>query len=76
MSVKYVCKHCRSAMANFSGERVSELQLGLHFLTPEERKDIISYDSNGDMTVHLICDYCLEALEAHPELALIGNPLQ
>jgi hypothetical protein len=57
-------------------ERLDERLLGFHFLTPEERKDIISYNYNGDVTVHVICDYCKEALEAHPELSLGPNPLQ
>lgn len=74
MSVTYVCRHCRSNLGRLDRESVS--MLGLHFLTPEEWRDIISYDSDGNMTVHLVCDYCAEALETNPELALIGNPLQ
>jgi hypothetical protein len=50
--------------------------LGFHFLTPEERSDIIAYDSNGDVTVKVVCDYCREAVERNPELLLVVNPLQ
>jgi hypothetical protein len=53
-----------------------EYQLGLHSLTPEERKRIISYNSNGDLTVRVICEYCSQTLESHPELSLLTNPLQ
>ena len=56
--------------------RSSEMQLGFHFLTPEERSDIIAYNPNGDVTVKVVCDYCREAIESNPELLLVANPLQ
>jgi hypothetical protein len=76
MYVKYVCRHCRAPQGEIRSEAVSELQLGFHFLTPEERRDIITYDSNGDITVKVVCEYCNEALQSHPELTLAPNPLQ
>jgi len=76
MNVTYVCRHCRSVLGKIPGDSVDEARLGFHFLTPEERRDIIAYNSNGDMSVQLVCEYCSEALQANPELALIGNPLQ
>lgn len=76
MAVNYVCRHCRTPMGTIDGSDISEARLGFHFLTPEERSDIISYNLNGDVTVKVVCDYCHEALEANPELVLIVNPLQ
>ncbi|MDQ1910947.1 anti-sigma-F factor Fin family protein [Paenibacillus sp. GD4] len=76
MSVKYTCRHCQTSIGEIQQDGVSEYQLGFHFLTPEERRDIISYDPNGDVTVKVVCDYCKEALEANPELMLLGSPLQ
>lgn len=76
MAVTYVCRHCRMPLGRFENEQVPEYRHGLHFLTPDERKRIIAYDSNGDVTVKVICDYCSETLENHPELALQTNPLQ
>jgi len=76
MSVRYVCRHCKTNIGTLDSQYVSEFQLGFHFLTPEERRDIISYDSGGDVTVRVVCDYCREALDANPELALVNNPLQ
>ena len=73
---KYVCRHCRTAIGELSGGQTNELQLGFDFLTPAERSDIISYNPNGDVVVKVVCDYCREALEANPELSLVGNPLQ
>jgi len=63
-------------LGEISSEDVTEAQLGFHSLTPEERNDIITYNSNGDVTVKLVCDYCREALESHPELSLVSSPLQ
>ncbi len=76
MAINYVCRHCRSSIGRLESPYVSESQLGFHFLTPEERQDIIAYDSNGEITVRMTCDYCREALENNPELSLISNPLQ
>lgn len=76
MAVNYVCKHCRTPIGSIDSAYVTEQQLGFHFLTLEERSDIIAYDLNGDVTVRVVCDYCREALEANPELLLVANPLQ
>ncbi|MCR8645866.1 anti-sigma-F factor Fin family protein [Paenibacillus sp. N1-5-1-14] len=76
MTIKYMCPHCQTNLGEIQGSAVTEYQLGFHFLTPEERSDIISYDLDGDVTVRVVCDYCKEALHTNPELSLIGNPLQ
>lgn len=76
MAVNYVCRHCRTFIGRIDSALVSESRLGFQFLTPDERRDIIAYDSNGEMTVRITCDYCREALENHPELTLLSNPLQ
>ncbi len=75
MSVKYVCRYCRSLIGEIPGDGISELQLGFHFLTPAERRDIISYNREGDVTVTVLCDYCQEALDQNPELCLT-HPIQ
>lgn len=76
MAVNYICRHCKSSMGSIEGSSVTEQQLGFHSLTPEERSDIIAYDSSGNVTVKVVCDYCNEALSSNPDLMLIGNPLQ
>ncbi|TBL69020.1 anti-sigma-F factor Fin family protein [Paenibacillus thalictri] len=76
MSVNYVCRHCQTLIGRLDNKQVNESLLGFHFLTPEERQDIISYDPNGDTTVKVVCDYCKEALDANPELSLVTSPLQ
>jgi hypothetical protein len=76
MAVNYICRHCSMSLGRFESADVPEYRLGLHFLTPEERKRIIAYNSNGDLTVRFICDYCRKTLDEHPELVLLSNPLQ
>lgn len=76
MTVKYVCRHCRTLIGEISNETVSEFQLGFHFLTPEERSDIIAYNPDGEITVKVVCDYCKQTLDSYPELSLLANPLQ
>lgn len=76
MAINYVCRHCRTMIGRIEASQISESQLGFHSLTPEERRDIIAYDSDGDMTVRVTCDYCREALDHNPELLLLANPLQ
>ncbi|GIQ67281.1 DUF2757 family protein [Xylanibacillus composti] len=76
MAVTYLCRHCGSKLGEINRTDIQEAQLGFHFLTPDERRDIIAYNQNGDVTVKVTCDYCSQALEANPELALLHNPLQ
>lgn len=76
MTIKYDCRICHTRIGELNQEQVTEAQLGLHFLTVQERQEMVSSESDGSMTVHVVCETCQEALDAHPELALVGNPLQ
>lgn len=76
MAINYVCRHCRTFLGSLDKRYITEMQLGLHSLTPAERRDIIAYDSAGEITVKVTCDYCKEALENNPELSLLASPLQ
>jgi hypothetical protein len=76
MDIRYVCRHCQSVIGVLNSSTVNEQQLGFHSLTPEERQDIIAYNLDGGMTVRVTCEFCREALAAHPELSLIRSPLQ
>jgi hypothetical protein len=57
-------------------DSLSEFELGFHFLTPEERIEMIASDGNGGVVVRMTCDYCRQTLDSYPELALVGSPLQ
>jgi hypothetical protein len=73
MSIKYICPYCKNKIGEIQADEVTEMQLGLHFLTPEERQHIISYETNGDLVAKVTCEYCAEAVNRYPELI---NPLQ
>lgn len=77
MRLVYTCKHCHSFLGQIDGSRVDDRRLGLSILSVEERADVISYDLKEDVAyVNTICEFCQEALEANPELALLHSPLQ
>lgn len=69
MAINYVCRYCKTPLGQLYDTAFDWERLGFHTLTPEERKDIITYDRDGNMTVRVICDYCKEAVEQHPELS-------
>ncbi|ASA25033.1 anti-sigma-F factor Fin family protein [Paenibacillus donghaensis] len=76
MAINYVCRHCRTFLGSIGHSDMAEMRLGLQSLTPAERRDIIAYDSEGEITVKVTCGYCKEALEHNPELSLLASPLQ
>jgi hypothetical protein len=76
LSIRYVCRCCGMKIGEFDDSQVTETKLGLDSLTPEERALIISKELGGDTVVSIICEYCRDALNQHPELSLVGNPLQ
>lgn len=76
MQIHYVCRHCRSSLGCIEADEMTEVRLGLHFLTPSEWQDIISYNLKGELIVSITCNYCTEAILAHPELSLVASPLQ
>ncbi|SFS86678.1 anti-sigma-F factor Fin family protein [Marininema halotolerans] len=76
MAVIYTCRCCNVQIGRINNDQVTEMQLGFHWLTPDERQDIISYDAKGDASVRVICETCQEMLENNPELSLLSSPLQ
>lgn len=76
MSFRYVCRCCGMKIVEFDQSMVTEVQLGLDALTPEERHHIIAKEQNGDTVIRIVCDYCRDAFNEHPELSLVGSPLQ
>lgn len=77
MAIHYECRHCRTPLGSISHQHgITENRLGLHFLTLEERSDIIAYNPEGDMVVKVVCEYCSEAVARNPELLLVSSPLQ
>lgn len=67
MAIHYYCKHCQISIGTIEASSISATQLGFDHLTGEEKKDMITYDSNGDIYVKVTCDDCQEALERNPD---------
>lgn len=76
MAVNYICRYCKTNIASIDNREVSEYQLGLNNLSHSERQEMVTYDAHGNLVVHLVCDYCNEALSSNPELNLVNSPLQ
>lgn len=67
MAIHYNCRHCGVNVGTIDSSSLHSESLGLQFLTNDERKDMIAYQSNGDITIKTICEDCQEALERNPE---------
>jgi hypothetical protein len=74
MTIKYVCTHCHNEIATINSS-VTDSQLGLTTLSEQDKHDMISYDQVGNMHIHICCDYCYEALTAHPDLMQYNSPI-
>jgi Protein of unknown function (DUF2757) len=76
MALHYSCRHCGTSLGKLEQSIVNSEQLGFHMLNDEERKDFITYTSNGDIHVKSICSDCQEALERNPDLHSIDYLIQ
>jgi DNA-directed RNA polymerase subunit RPC12/RpoP len=73
MTIRYICPYCGTEYAKLTDATIGEVSLGLASLTDDERKHIISYETNGDVIAKVTCQYCSEAIYRNPELI---HPLQ
>lgn len=67
MALKYQCRHCGLDMGTLNQLSVESERLGLSTLTDEERIEMVSYDSKGDIHIKSICEDCHESLERNPD---------
>ncbi len=68
MSIHYSCRHCEAQMGTIEQSSFREEQLGIHTLTNEERQEMVSYGSDGDIHIKAICEDCHEAYAKNPDL--------
>ncbi|MBS4179729.1 anti-sigma-F factor Fin family protein [Lederbergia citrea] len=68
MPVHYYCRHCAAKMGTIEEASINSEQLGIHKLTNEERDEMVSYSSEGDIHIQAICEDCQEAFAKNPEL--------
>jgi hypothetical protein len=67
MALKYRCRHCGIQMGTIDNISVDSESVGLNKLTDEERMEMISYESTGDVHIKSICEDCHESLERNPD---------
>lgn len=66
MALFYHCRHCGTKIGKLDDISLHSEKLGFHKLTDQERMELISYDSSGDIHVTSICEDCQESLERNP----------
>lgn len=70
MAVHYICRHCGLKLGEIDGA-VTLADLGFHRLSPEESREILLYQENGDIVAQVTCEHCQEAIERNPEALLL-----
>ncbi|MFC4323933.1 anti-sigma-F factor Fin family protein [Litchfieldia salsa] len=68
MALHYFCRHCGVKVGSIDRMSLYSDSLGFHQLTDEERQDMITYESTGDIHVTTICEDCQESLDRNPDL--------
>jgi len=76
MALHYHCRHCGVKVGSLDQMSLHSEKLGFNLLSDDERQDMISYQSNGDIEVKTICEDCHEALERNPDLHQYDNIIQ
>ena len=66
MSIIYSCKHCGNVVGQLDQQVIDKEVLGWNELTAEDRKEMIQYQNNGDISIRIICEDCQESLEKNP----------
>jgi hypothetical protein len=67
VSLHYYCRHCGTKVGSLDKLSLHSESLGLHQLTDDERREMVSYESSGDIHIKTICEDCQEALERNPD---------
>ncbi len=67
MTIHYHCRHCGTKLGSLDQASIHSEALGLHKLTEQERQDMVTYDSSGDIHITAICEDCQESLERNPD---------
>ncbi|MED3624596.1 anti-sigma-F factor Fin family protein [Neobacillus thermocopriae] len=67
MAIHYHCRHCGTKLGSIEQTSIHSETLGLHKLTEQERLEMVTYDSLGNIHIKAICEDCQEALERNPD---------
>lgn len=67
MPIVYKCRHCGQEIGKLDQQMVDVSMLGLDELSPDDQRDMISYEANGDVQIKVICESCEDSLGSHPQ---------
>lgn len=67
MAIVYTCKHCGKEIGKLDQQTVDATMLGLDRLSTEDKREMIHYQSNGDIHIQAICENCEDSLNSHPQ---------
>jgi len=67
LSIIYKCRHCQQVIGTIKQEVVDVSMLGWDQLSSEDKKEMIQYQSSGDIHIKVICEDCEDSLKLHPE---------
>jgi hypothetical protein len=68
MALHYHCRHCGTKIGTLQEQMLNTDQLGFNQLNIEDRQEMITYDSAGEIHVKAICEDCQESLQKNPDL--------
>ncbi|MFC7061766.1 anti-sigma-F factor Fin [Halobacillus seohaensis] len=66
MKILYKCRHCQGQVGKLDRNQVEVSELGLECLTPDDQREMITYDHEGNLNIRTICDSCEQSLEQNP----------
>ncbi|ADC49706.1 MULTISPECIES: anti-sigma-F factor Fin family protein [Alkalihalophilus] len=75
MAIHYYCRHCKTNIGQLESHTDAR-SLGFDHLTSNERQDMLSYQTNGDLYVNVVCDDCEEALTRNPDFYELDTFIQ
>ncbi|WP_407272203.1 anti-sigma-F factor Fin [Radiobacillus sp. PE A8.2] len=67
MAIVYKCNHCGNVIGELHQQVVDTQTLGLDHLSQEDRRQMIEYQSNGNVQIKTICEDCQDSLEQNPQ---------
>jgi len=76
LAITYTCKHCNGTIATIDEKVVDTTMLGWDQLTPKEQEAMITYETDGNITVYAICENCESTLKQHPEYHELDHFIQ
>ncbi|MGM8213041.1 anti-sigma-F factor Fin [Virgibacillus sp. W0430] len=67
MSIIYTCRHCGHEIGKLDRKVVDTSMLGWDNLSNQDKKEMITYKTNGDVHIKTICENCETSLGQLPQ---------